>query len=319
MQSWCLYENTYKFIENPLNGKKSTQILEVHTTSDFTYNGEIYNIAQDFITPKKCLQFVSNHVKRNRKINNKLYDINTNSYKNLITNKDAEIVRFYNEIEDYVLRKDSKIIRNYLKKGVTFKFNKRIMEVMIKEKELLITFLKDVKPYDTENRLFIRKGYENCALCYAIYVNNAESVNYALKLFNSLYEVIIDPYKDNYVNNLLKEISNNIKEIDRSIKTKKLNKGIMFCANRNFTMIEKRKYGLHIRLLPVEDKDNILGVVGRSTLEPLCRFFKVREEKDIELVMPLIKESFNKTKYPAFDIKNGLNQFYVGKDANYVK
>ena len=93
----------------------------------------------------------------------------------------------------------------------------------------------------------------------------------------------------------------------------------MFCANRNFTMIEKRKYGLHIRLLPVEDKDNILGVVGRSTLEPLCRFLKVREEKDIELVMPLIKESFNKTKYPAYDIKNGLNQFYVGKDANYVK
>ena len=41
-------------------------------------------------------------------------------------------------------------------------------------------------------------------------------------------KVIIDPYKDNYVNNLLKEISNNIKEIDRSIKTKKLNKGIMF-------------------------------------------------------------------------------------------
>ena len=136
----------------------------MHTTSDFTYNGEIYNIAQDFITPKKCLSFVSNHVKGNRRINNKLYDINTNSYKNLITNKDAEIVQFYNEIEDYVLRKDSKIIRNYLKKGVTFKLGRRIMEVMIKEKELLITFLKDVKPYDIENRLFIRKGYENCAL-----------------------------------------------------------------------------------------------------------------------------------------------------------
>ena len=163
---------------------------------------------------------MSNQVKGNRKINNKLYDINTNSYKNLITNKDAKIVQFYNEIEDYVLRKDSKIIRNYLKKGVTFKLGRRIMEVMIKEKELLITFLKDVKPYDIENRLFIRKGYENCALCYAIYVNDAESVNYVLKLFNSLYEVIIDPYKDNYVNNLLKEISNNIKEIDRSIKTK---------------------------------------------------------------------------------------------------
>ena len=59
---------------------------------------------------------------------------------------------------------------------------------------------------------------------YAIYVNNAESVNYVLGLFNHLYDIVTDPYKDNYVNNLLKEISNNIKEIDRSIKTKKLNK-----------------------------------------------------------------------------------------------
>ena len=66
---------------------------------------------------------------------------------------------------------------------------------------------------------------------------------------------------------------------------------------------------------PVEDKDNLLGVVGSSNLEPLCRYFKVKKEHDIELVMPLIKESFNKTKYPAFDIKNGLNQFYSGKDA----
>ena len=31
--------------------------------------------------------------------------------------------------------------------------------------------------------------------------------------------------------------------------------------------------------------------------------------------MPLIKESFNKTKYPVYDIKKGLNQFYVVKNA----
>lgn len=319
MQSWCLYENTYKFIDNALNGKKITQILEVHTTSDFTYNGEIYNIAEDFKTPKDCLSVVSNHIRGNRRINNRLYDINTNSYKNLITNKDAEIVDFYNEIEEYVLRKDNKIIRNYLKKGVTFKYKKRIMEVMIKEKELLITFLKDVKIYDSENRLLIRKGYENSSLCYVIHVNNYDSLNYSLKLFNHLYDIITDPYQNNYVNILLKNITSQIKNIDRSVKSKKLNKGIMFCANRNFAMIEKRKYGLHIRLLPVEDNNNLLGVVGRSNLEPLCRFFKIKEEKDIELVMPLIKKSFNKTKYPAFDIKKGLDQFYARKDTNYVK
>ena len=60
MQSWCLYESTYKLIDNPLNGKKMTQILEVHTTSDFTYNGEVYNI---------------------------------DNYKNLITNKDVKIIQ----------------------------------------------------------------------------------------------------------------------------------------------------------------------------------------------------------------------------------
>ena len=63
------------------------------------------------------------------------------------------------------------------------------------------------------------------------------------------------------VNILLKETCNRIKEIDRSIKVKKLNKGTMFYANRNFAMIEKRKYGLHIRILQVEDKDNILSVI----------------------------------------------------------
>ena len=90
-----------------------TQILEVHTTSDFTYNGEVYNIAQDFISPKKCLSFVSNHIRSNKKIKNGLYNINTNNYRNLTANKNVEIVQFYNELEDYVLRKDSKIIRNY--------------------------------------------------------------------------------------------------------------------------------------------------------------------------------------------------------------
>lgn len=292
-----------------------TQILEVHTTSDFTYNGEVYNIDQDFITPKKCLSFTSNHIRSNKKVTSRLYDINTNSYKNLITKKNAEIVQFYNELEDYVLRKDSKIIRNFLKKGITFKYNKRIMEVMIKENELLITFLRDVKIYDTENRLFIRKGYEKCSLCYATIVRDAESLNYALMMFNKEYEIITNPYEKNYINILLKETCNRIKEIDRSIKVKKLNKGIMFYANRNFAMIEKRKYGLHIRMLQVEDKENILSVVGRSTFEPLCRYFNVKKEEDIDLIIPLIKESFNKTKYVAIDMKNGLNKFY-GREGN---
>lgn len=285
-------------------------MLEVHTTSDFTYNGEIYNTNQDFISPKKCLSFTSNHAKSNKKIKNRLYDINTNNYKNLTAKKDAEIVQLYNELEDYVLGKDNKIIRNYLKKGITFKYNKRIMEVIIKEKELIVIFLKDIKQYDVENKLFIRKGYEQCSLCYATRVDDTESLNYVLKLFNKEYEIITNPYEDNYVNNLFKEIISRIKDIDRNIKVKKLVKGTVLYANRNFAMIEKRKYGLHIKILDVEDKDNILSVVSRSTLEPLCRYFNVKKEEDIELIISLIKESFNKTKYVAIDVKNGLNKIY---------
>ena len=105
-----------------------------------------------------------------------------------------------------------------------------------------------------------------------------------------------------------------IKKLNK-IKIKKLNKGTMFYANRNFAMIEKRKYGLHIRILQVEDKDNILFVVGRSTFEPLCRYFNVKKEEDIDLIIPLIKESFNKTKYVAIDMKYGLNKFY-SKEGN---
>ncbi len=287
--------------------------MEVHTTSDFAYGGEIYNTIQDFKTPKDCLSFTANYKKQAKKIKTNLYDINTNTYKNLTTNKKVEIVKYYNELEDYVLRKDSKIIRNYLKKGVTFKYNKRIMEVNIKENKLLITFIADVKMYDTEDRLFIRKGYEKQNLCYSINVSDDDSFNYALLMFNKVYEIITNPFEKEKVHLLLKELTNRIKNIDRSIKVKKLNKGTMFTASRNFTILEKRRYGIHIRLLPVEDKDNILSVVGRTNFEPLCRFYNLKEVEDIDTIMPFIEESFNMTKYPAMDLKHGLKQFYVEK------
>lgn len=230
----------------------------MHIARNFTYNGEFFSTALDFNSPQSVSTFVSNHIKNNRKINNKLYNINTNSYESLTNQKDIKIVELYNELEKYVLKKDKKIIRNYLKKCIAFKLNKKIMEVMIKERELLITFLRDVKLYDNENRLFIRRGYENSSLCYGLYIKDTDSFNYALKLFDKEYEIITNPDKMNRVNVLLKETIKRINKIDNNIKFKKINKGIMFCAKRSFTIIEKRKYGLHIRLLPIEDKDNIL-------------------------------------------------------------
>ena len=91
----------------------------------------------------------------------------------------------------------------------------------------------------------------------------------------------------------------------------------MFTASRNFLIIEKRSNCLYIRILAVEDENNILSVVGRRTYEPLCRSFKIKEESDIETIMPLIKTSFELTKINPIDVKNKLNELYYKKNSLY--
>ena len=158
--------------------------MEVYTTNDFAYNGNIYHLELNLDQPKGCLSYTSNHVKDSRKINNRSYDINTSNYKKLTTNKDAKVIELYNDLEDYVLKKDRKIIRNYLVKGITFKYRCRILEVTLKEQEMILCFLKDVKIFDKENRLSIRKGYEKCSLKYKMRVGNENSFNYAKYLID---------------------------------------------------------------------------------------------------------------------------------------
>jgi hypothetical protein len=75
------------------------------------------------------------------------------------------------------------------------------MKVIIKYKELLITFLKDVKLYDIDNRLFIRKGYENSALCYAMY-GDERYMDYKFwrTLINKANEIILEEKSMHYMN-----------------------------------------------------------------------------------------------------------------------
>ena len=119
--------------------------MEVYTTNDFAYAGNIYHPELDFEQPKGCLSYTSNHVKNSRKINNRSYDINTSNYKKLTTNKDAKVIELYDDLEDYVLKKDRKIIRNYLVKGISFKYRCRILEVTLNETEMILCFLKVVR------------------------------------------------------------------------------------------------------------------------------------------------------------------------------
>lgn len=57
MQSWCYYKNIFKFFNYTLNGIKSLDIMEVYTTNDFAYNGNIYHPELDLKEPKECLSY----------------------------------------------------------------------------------------------------------------------------------------------------------------------------------------------------------------------------------------------------------------------
>ena len=64
-----------------------------------------------------------------------MYNINSNNYKNLTTNKDVRVINLYEELEKYILSIDKKIIRNYIHKGIVFKYKRRILEVLIKQQK----------------------------------------------------------------------------------------------------------------------------------------------------------------------------------------
>lgn len=49
---------------------------------------------------------------------------------------------------------------------------------------MILCFLKDVKIFDKENSLSIRKGYEKCSLKYKMRVGNENSFSYAKYLID---------------------------------------------------------------------------------------------------------------------------------------
>ncbi|MDO5568979.1 MAG: hypothetical protein Q4G04_02545 [bacterium] len=129
--------------------------MEVHTSNVFTHKGKYYETFLTDDTPNTTSYFTFNYKKERMRINNKMYHINTNDYQSLTANKMIQVIEYYNRFEKYILDTDKKIIRNYLKKGIVFKYNKRIIEVLIKEKELTIVFLNIVKKYDSDNLGYI--------------------------------------------------------------------------------------------------------------------------------------------------------------------
>ncbi len=109
-------------------------------------------------------------------------------------------------------------------------------------------FLKDVKQFDWKNKLKIREGYENTFLSYFLRVDNIKDLKYSFELTKELYDCLKTPHEP--INELLfKDISNRIMKLGDNIVYNKL--------YRDYRFKSKRNYGLYVRLLKVEDNQNI--------------------------------------------------------------
>ena len=128
-------------------------------------------------------------------INNVIYNNDTSNYKDITYNKKDETIKLFDKLDEYIISIGKDIIRNYLLKTVVYKLKKRFIEVRINQNDLYICFLKDVKQFDLQNKLKIRKGYENTSLSYYLLVENIKNLEYAFELAKELYGYLKTPHE----------------------------------------------------------------------------------------------------------------------------
>ncbi len=103
MQSWCQYRNTYKFEENALNNTNNHTQIDVCSTFNLVYNNVSYINNEDIKIDNSIIQITSNKKDDNKKINNKLYNIDTNTYENIIYNKKQIDIDLLNRLDSSIM------------------------------------------------------------------------------------------------------------------------------------------------------------------------------------------------------------------------
>ena len=310
LQSWSKYRNIFEFEEKLANNINYSTKVEVCSTYNLIYDGVQYSNSE--VIDMSKTNVISNVDKEASKRKSKLLNVDTSCYENIIYNKKDIAIQLFDEFDKQILNINNSIKRNYLMKNVAYKLNKKIIEVQVNQSDILISFYKDIKQFDNLNKLSIRKGYEKSTLCHYIKITDLKEIPYLIELCNKLYNYLTES-KVNPVDNLFNKLSVKINSIGSNVTSHYTNKGLIFKNKRNFTIISKKKYGIYIRLLNVEDNDNVLKVVGRTNYEPLCRYFKIINESDIDVIMPYIIKSYEISKYNPVDLKNNFIELYYSE------
>lgn len=310
MQSWCQYSNTYNFEEYSLNNINNRTQIEVCSTFNLIYNNVSY-INNEVIKIKNSVNQISTNKKDNaKKINSKLYNVNTNTYENIIYNKKKIAIDLFDKLDSSIMTISENIIRNYLVKNVVYKLDNRIIEIQINQNNILVSFHRIAKQFDDMNKLIDRKGYKNNSICYSLIVEDNTSCDYAIKIIKDMYDYFVNP-KESLSDKLFNILKFKITTISDSITFHNTNKGLMFKDRRNFVLLSKTNYGIYVRVLKVENTDNILNIVTRKNYEPLCLSYKVKEESDIDVILPYINSSYDLNKINPYDLKEEFYKYYV--------
>ncbi len=271
-------------VEKLTNNINYSTKLEVCSTYNLIYNRVQYS--NNEVIDMSDVNVISSVDKEASERKTKLLNVDTSCYEYIIYNKKDIDIELFDEFDKQILSISDNIKRNYLIKNVVYRLGKKIIEIQVEQSDILISLHKNIKQFDYDDKLLIRKGYEKSSLCYYVKVDKLENLNYVIELIRNYYSYISESNIDS-IDNLFNTLSFKINSINSNVTSYTTNKGLVFRNKRNFTILSKRKYGIYVRLLDVEDNNNILNIVSRTNYEPLCRYFKVLKEENIDIIMPI--------------------------------
>lgn len=307
--------NTFKFSNVLLNNNNYRTQIDVCSTFDLKYKDKIF-INNETIKFENKTEIRRNQKAFLKKIKNtRFYNKSTNTRNNLLSKSKPFIRELYDFFEEKVLQFGENIIVNYLSRSIVFKTNKRILEIYIGQNFLNISMHKEMKKFDIENNFVERRGYEKTALCYTFQVTTKSDIDYCIYLINIFFDEKNKPYKS--VSDILeKYLKNKIILYGNDMIYKKTKKYYVFCTKKNFIKYYKTNYGLNVRILKVEDQNNIFDLLNRSTFEPLCLSYRAKTIQDIDLLLPYIKKSYTISHYNSLDYNNNLMRYYYSTNSN---
>ena len=108
----------------------------------------------------------------------KLLNVVSSCYEDIIFNKKEIAVKLLDEFDKQILNISGNIKRNYLIRNVVYRLNKKIIEVQVDQSDILISLHKNIKQFDYDDKLLIRKGYEKSSLCYFTKIDKLDDLDY---------------------------------------------------------------------------------------------------------------------------------------------